>query len=121
MTSPNQPLFWTVTGADFGRSIAWARRQPNRIIEQIRIAQAAKKGTVSACPFCGDTRPPQIEEEKLELPDEAGDAVFLAVCLCCGASGPLANTREHALTLWNDRMPAGSSAEWRAKRQEETK
>jgi hypothetical protein len=23
-----RPLFWTVQGADFGRSIAWARRQP---------------------------------------------------------------------------------------------
>jgi hypothetical protein len=24
----NKPLFWTVTGRDFGRSIAWAKKQP---------------------------------------------------------------------------------------------
>lgn len=44
MTSPQQPLFWTVTGADFGRSIAWAKRQRNSVVEQIRAALAAKKG-----------------------------------------------------------------------------
>lgn len=121
MNSSSKPLFWTVTGADFGRSIAWARRQPNRVIEQIRIAQAARKGPMAPCPFCGDTRPPQVEEEKLELPDAEGDAVFLAVCLCCGASGPLANTREHAATLWGDRQAPDTSAEWREKRREETK
>jgi hypothetical protein len=24
----NKPLFWTVTGRDFGRSLAWAKKQP---------------------------------------------------------------------------------------------
>lgn len=42
---PNQSLFWTITGRDFGRSIAWARKQPNVLSQKIRAALAAKKGT----------------------------------------------------------------------------
>lgn len=38
--SPNQPLFSTVTGRDFGRSIAWARKTPNAISSAIRAAVA---------------------------------------------------------------------------------
>lgn len=32
-----KPLFWTVTGLDFGRSIKWARSQPNALTEAIRL------------------------------------------------------------------------------------
>src|SRR6478609_4012112 len=32
------PLFWTVTGNDFGRSISWAKKQPNAVSEQITTA-----------------------------------------------------------------------------------
>jgi diacylglycerol kinase family enzyme len=31
-------LFWTVTGNDFGRSISWAKQQPNAVSEQIKTA-----------------------------------------------------------------------------------
>jgi hypothetical protein len=36
-----KPLFWTVTGEDFGRSIAWAKKQPNLI--NLHIKEALKK------------------------------------------------------------------------------
>jgi hypothetical protein len=36
--SVNRPLFFTVSGLDFGRSIAWARRTPNQVGEQVRSA-----------------------------------------------------------------------------------
>ncbi len=32
------PLFWTVTGNDFARSISWAKKQPNAVSETIRTA-----------------------------------------------------------------------------------
>lgn len=32
------PLFWTITGNDFGRSILWAKSQPNEMTLQIRKA-----------------------------------------------------------------------------------
>ena len=32
------PLFWTVTGNDFGRSISWAKKQPNALSQQIKTA-----------------------------------------------------------------------------------
>ncbi|HEX7632519.1 MAG TPA: hypothetical protein VF388_10320 [Lacunisphaera sp.] len=32
------PLFWTVTGNDFGRSISWAKKQPNALSKQIKTA-----------------------------------------------------------------------------------
>jgi hypothetical protein len=35
-------LFWTVTGRDFGRANAWAKRQPNRVREQIKAAKVTK-------------------------------------------------------------------------------
>lgn len=35
--NPSRPdQFWTVTGRDFGRAIAWARRQPNVLADAIR-------------------------------------------------------------------------------------
>lgn len=44
MTPRPQPLFWTVTGRDFGRSIAWARKQlPNPINVAIRDYLALRK------------------------------------------------------------------------------
>jgi hypothetical protein len=40
----NKREFWTLTGEDFGRSIAWARQQPNVVSEQIRsIASSLSK------------------------------------------------------------------------------
>lgn len=36
-------LFWTVTGRDFGRSIAWARRQPANVVTAAMRAAALKK------------------------------------------------------------------------------
>jgi hypothetical protein len=43
----NLPLFWSVTGYDFARSIKWARQQTNVVQAQIRKAagkcDAAKK------------------------------------------------------------------------------
>lgn len=39
---PVRPLFWTVTGNDFGRSIAWAKCHPNQVSEHIRAAIAAR-------------------------------------------------------------------------------
>ena len=33
-----KPLFWTVTGNDFGRSISWAKKQPNALSQQIKTA-----------------------------------------------------------------------------------
>jgi len=38
--SPNKPLFSTVTGRDFGRSIRWARQAPNALTEAIKSATA---------------------------------------------------------------------------------
>lgn len=35
-SAPERPLFWTVQGADFGRSNAWAKRQPNLLTQAIR-------------------------------------------------------------------------------------
>ncbi len=32
------PLFWTVTGNDFGRSISWAKKQPNALSQHIKTA-----------------------------------------------------------------------------------
>ncbi len=69
------------------------------------------------CPFCGDVRAPLIREEG---PDGAGDMTFSAECYCCGAHGPWTSARQHALTLWNDRQPCDTSAEWRQLRQAET-
>ncbi len=39
------PLFWTVTGDDFGRSITWAKKRPNAVSEQIKtaISSSSKK------------------------------------------------------------------------------
>lgn len=36
------PLFWTVMGTDFGRSIAWAKKQPNEMTRQIRAGIARR-------------------------------------------------------------------------------
>lgn len=44
--SANRHLFFTVTGLDFGRSIAWARRTPNRVGEQVRSALNRRTGNV---------------------------------------------------------------------------
>lgn len=33
--------FWTVTGNDFGRSIKWARKQPNALSEHIKTARSS--------------------------------------------------------------------------------
>ena len=35
--NPNGTLFWTITGEDFARSIAWSRRQRNPVADQIRL------------------------------------------------------------------------------------
>lgn len=37
-----KPLFWTVTGTDYGRSIKWARSQPNQLTLKIREALAKR-------------------------------------------------------------------------------
>jgi hypothetical protein len=39
------PLFWTVTGNDFGRSISWSKRRGNAASEQIKtsISSASRK------------------------------------------------------------------------------
>jgi hypothetical protein len=34
-----QPIFRTVTGRDFGRSIRWARQHPRRLVALIAAAQ----------------------------------------------------------------------------------
>lgn len=45
MTPRPQPLFWTVTGRDFGRSIAWAKQQPvNAITAAVRAEVVRRKG-----------------------------------------------------------------------------
>lgn len=36
-----KPLFFTVTGADFARSIAWAKRTPNQVSQQLKAATSA--------------------------------------------------------------------------------
>jgi hypothetical protein len=42
------PLFWTVSGCDYGRSIAWAKRNPSPVTERLREAlAAAQKGNLS--------------------------------------------------------------------------
>lgn len=33
-----KPLFWTVTGNDYGRSISWSKRQGNAVSAQIKTA-----------------------------------------------------------------------------------
>jgi len=40
-----KPLFWTVTGNDFGRSISWAKKQKNAVSAQIKtaISSSSKK------------------------------------------------------------------------------
>lgn len=35
-TGSTSSVFRSVTGRDFGRSLAWARRTPNRVADQIR-------------------------------------------------------------------------------------
>lgn len=40
-----KPRFFAVTGRDFGRSIAWARRTPNAVAAQIRAALLRGKET----------------------------------------------------------------------------
>ncbi len=40
-TREGKPLFWTVTGNDFGRSITWAKKRPNAVSEQIRTATSS--------------------------------------------------------------------------------
>lgn len=34
--SGSKPLFWTITGEDFKRSIKWARSEPNLVREAIQ-------------------------------------------------------------------------------------
>ena len=36
--APPRPLFWTVTGRDFGRANAWARRHPSTLNAHIRAS-----------------------------------------------------------------------------------
>lgn len=61
------------------------------------------------CPFCGDTRPAEVEEivMKFDPPN-----LFVASCQCCGAQGPSATTRGAALILWDQRGAPGSANEF---------
>jgi hypothetical protein len=43
-----RPLWFTVQGRDFGRSIAWAKTQPNTVDEQITAAVKRLRGDVIA-------------------------------------------------------------------------
>ena len=36
LAAPPRPLFWTLTGRDFGRANAWGRRHPSTLNAQIR-------------------------------------------------------------------------------------
>jgi hypothetical protein len=38
MSTHVKPIFWLITGADFARSIAWAKRTPNAVSVRIRAA-----------------------------------------------------------------------------------
>lgn len=38
------PLFWTVTGNDFGRSINWAKQRRNAVSAQIQTAISSSSG-----------------------------------------------------------------------------
>lgn len=49
MSSPNAPLFSTVTGADFGRSIKWARSQPNQLALHIGDAMLSRAKYAEEC------------------------------------------------------------------------
>jgi hypothetical protein len=42
MSAQPKPLFWTITGCDFGRSIAWAKKQP-RLRDLIQRAVSTKR------------------------------------------------------------------------------
>ena len=59
------------------------------------------------CPFCGDTRRPDIEETK----DREG-SLFHAECQCCGAQGPLATTRGAAQICWDERRAPGDTKQF---------
>jgi hypothetical protein len=59
------------------------------------------------CPFCGDTRPPGIEEVEMKYDPPN---LLVASCQCCGALGPTAITRGAALVLWDERRAPGDTA-----------
>lgn len=42
MTPLPKSLFWTITGRDFGRSIAWAKKQP-RLRDLIAVQRIKKE------------------------------------------------------------------------------
>ncbi len=67
--SPNQPLFSTVTGRDFGRSIAWARKTPNAISSAIRAAVARVTPRDQERPD-----PAEVERMKAGIHANAGSA-----------------------------------------------
>lgn len=65
--SPNKPLFFTVTGRDFGRSIRWARSTPNALTSAIRAATARFRST--------DPERPSPEQVAAEMANaQAADA-----------------------------------------------
>lgn len=71
---------------------------------------------ISPCPFCGDERPPEHIVE--EVKDEP--SIHSLCCQCCGAEGPLAVSKDAALSVWEGRWPRGQSAAWRKFFEEET-
>ena len=62
-----------------------------------------------ACPFCGDTRRPSIEEVEMKYDPPN---MWQAVCMCCGAVAPVATTRGAALLMWDERRQPGDTKEF---------
>ena len=47
--SPTKPLFWMITGSDFGRSINWSKRQQNAVSEKIKTVRSPSSKATRHC------------------------------------------------------------------------
>lgn len=80
-------------------------------IDRLNRAVSALKEPVLThtrpCPFCGDQRSASVEEVPMTYDPPN---LFVAVCQCCGAQGPMAKTRGAALVCWDERRAPGDTA-----------
>lgn len=78
---------------------------------------SAKPPYSSPCPFCGDERIPEHDEEDVK---DGAPPIHSLRCQCCGCQGPVAVSEEAARSVWEGRWPRGQSAAWRKFFEEET-
>ena len=68
------------------------------------------------CPFCGDTREPEIDHheytsEPVTGVDEDNGPSYFAICPRCHAQGPLESWAADALTAWKNRTSSEKELE----------